>query len=182
MARGDRHGNREAAGRRIRHFQGGVLVNVNPLYTAHEMTHVFAHAEPAAIVAIDMFGASLRQLWNRFPVPNVNLIQAASLFPMPSRRLIGSRKNTSRSRFRLRVSGIRLFRKRLRWVRPALSMLYIRDYMRGLIPSAIACLQYTGCTTGVSKGAMLTRRNLIMNVAQFLSFSGDDMRESDQVF
>ena len=53
--------------------------------------------------------------------------------------------------------------------------------MRGLEPSAIACLQYTGGTTGVNKGAMLTRRNLIMNVAQFLSFSGDNMRENDHV-
>jgi long-chain acyl-CoA synthetase len=50
-----------------------------------------------------------------------------------------------------------------------------------LEPSAIACLQYTGGTTGVSKGAMLTHRNLIMNVAQFLSFRSDDMRENDHV-
>ena len=47
--------------------------------------------------------------------------------------------------------------------------------------TAIACLQYTGGTTGVSKGAMLTHRNLIMNVTQFLSFRGEDMRESDNV-
>jgi long-chain acyl-CoA synthetase len=40
---------------------GCVLVNVNPLYTAHEMAHVFADAEPSAIVAVD-----LRWLWNKF--------------------------------------------------------------------------------------------------------------------
>ncbi len=38
---------------------GCVLVNVNPLYTAHEMVHLFQDAEPAAIVAIDMFADKL---------------------------------------------------------------------------------------------------------------------------
>jgi hypothetical protein len=45
----------------------------------------------------------------------------------------------------------------------------------------VACLQYTGGTTGVGKGAMPTHRNLLTNVAQFVGFRGDDMRESDHV-
>jgi len=161
---------------------GCVLVNVNPLYTAHEMAHVFADAEPAAIVAIDMFAGKLAAAMEEAPVPHVILTQAASLFPMPSRRLIGFvqkyvKKQIPRPRFRHSSLSKAL----------ALGVVSIRaganvkGYTRGLEPSAIACLQYTGGTTGVSKGAMLTHRNLIMNVAQFVSFWGDDMRESDHV-
>ena len=161
---------------------GCVLVNVNPLYTAHEMAHVFADAEPSAIVAIDMFAGRLAAAMEKVAVPHVILTEAASLFPFASRRLIGFvqkyvKKQVPYPHFRHAVFSEAL----------ALGAASVRgganvkDYMRGLEPSAIACLQYTGGTTGISKGAMLTHRNLIMNVAQFLSFSGDGMRESDHV-
>ncbi len=159
---------------------GCVLVNVNPLYTAREMAHVFADAELSAIVAIDLFAGKLAAAMEQVPVPHVILTEAASLFPIASRRLIGFvqkyvKKQVPYPRFRHAA-----FSKAL-----ALGEASIRaganSYTRDLEPSAIACLQYTGGTTGVSKGAMLTHRNLIMNVAQFLSFSGDNMRESDHV-
>jgi long-chain acyl-CoA synthetase len=160
---------------------GCVLVNVNPLYTAHEMAHVLADAEPAAIVAIDMFANKLAAAME-VPVPHVILTQAASLFPMPSRRLIGFvqkyvKKQIPRPRFRHSVlsKALALGAASIR------AGANVRGYTRDLEPSAIACLQYTGGTTGVSKGAMLTHRNLIMNVAQFLSFRSDDMRETDHV-
>ncbi|MGC2222434.1 MAG: AMP-binding protein [Methylocella sp.] len=161
---------------------GCVLVNVNPLYTAHEMTHVFADAELSAIVAIDMFADRLAAAMEQVPVPHVILTEAASLFPIASRRLIEFvqkyvKKQVPYPHFRHAV-----FSKALASGAASIGAgLNVRDYMRGLEPSATACLQYTGGTTGVSKGAMLTHRNLIMNVAQFLSFSGDDMRESDHV-
>src|ERR1700736_1562618 len=68
---------------------GCVLVNVNPLYTAHEMAHLCGGAEPAAIIAIDMFANKLAVAMKQAPIPHVILTQAASFFPMSSRRLTG---------------------------------------------------------------------------------------------
>jgi long-chain acyl-CoA synthetase len=161
---------------------GCVLVNVNPLYTAHEMAHVFADAEPSAIVAIDMFAGRLAAAMEQVPVPHVILTEAASLFPIASRRLIGFvqkyvKKQVPYPHFRhagfsqalaLGAASIRTGAN-------------VKGYTSQIEPSAVACLQYTGGTTGVSKGAMLTHRNLIMNVAQFLSFRCNEILESDHV-
>jgi len=161
---------------------GCVLVNVNPLYTAHEMAHVFADAEPSAIVAIDMFAGKLAAAMEQVPAPHVILTEAASLFPIASRQLIGFvqkyvKKQVPYPRFRHAV-----FSKALALGAASIRAgANVKGYASQMEPSAVACLQYTGGTTGVSKGAMLTHRNLIMNVAQFVSFRGDDMREGDHV-
>jgi long-chain acyl-CoA synthetase len=161
---------------------GCVLVNVNPLYTAHEMAHVFADAELSAIIAIDIFAAKLAEAFKQASIPHVILTQAATLFRMPSRRLIGFVQKYVKKQVPYPSFRHAAFSKALALGAARLGAgLNVKDYMRGLQPSAIACLQYTGGTTGVSKGAMLTHRNLIMNDAQFIRFWGDDMRESDHV-
>jgi long-chain acyl-CoA synthetase len=161
---------------------GCVLVNINPLYKPHEMAHVFADAEPSAAVALNMFNDKLAQAFDHSPVPHVILTEAASLFPALPRRLIGFvQKYVRREVPRPRIpytpfaEALALGRARIN------AGAGVKSYTKGLTPSATACLQYTGGTTGVSKGAMLTHRNLIMNVAQFLSFRGDDIQEADCV-
>ena len=164
-------------------FKAGCgLVNVNPLYTAHEMAHLFQDAEPAAIVAIDMFADKLANALQQAPIPHIILTEAASLFPIVSRHLIGFvqkyvRKEVPAPRFR-HTAFAKALALGAASIRAGAS---VKDFTRGVEPSAIACLQYTGGTTGVSKGAMLTHRNLIMNVAQILALHHEDMRESDHV-
>jgi len=161
---------------------GCVLVNVNPLYKAPEMAHVFADAKPSVIVAINMVADRLGEALKEAPIPHVILTEAASLFPMASRRLIGFvqkyiKKQLPVPRFRHMV-----FAKALAMGAQHVNRgTNVNHYAKGLEPAAIACLQYTGGTTGTSKGAMLTHRNLLMNVEQCIGFRGDDMRESDHV-
>jgi long-chain acyl-CoA synthetase len=54
-------------------------------------------------------------------------------------------------------------------------------YTEGMEPSAVACLQYTGGTTGVSKAAMLTHRNLVMNAAQTTAFAGTAITSEETI-
>ncbi|WP_245257432.1 AMP-binding protein [Methylocapsa acidiphila] len=161
---------------------GCILVNVNPLYTAAEMAHLFADSEPAAIIGLDMFADRLDAAMEKVPIPHVILTEAASLFPMPRRQLIGFvqkyvKKQIPRPGF-TSTSFAKALAAGAARVRSGAD---IASYTRGLDPSAPACLQYTGGTTGISKGAILTHRNLIMNVAQFLSFTGADINENDRL-
>jgi long-chain acyl-CoA synthetase len=116
------------------------------------------------------------------PIRHVILSEAASLFPAPSRLLIGSvqryvRKEIPRARFSATSFALAL----AMGAREIKSGTDVLSYAAGLEPSSIACLQYTGGTTGVSKAAMLTHCNLLHNVEQFLAFKREEIAQRDHV-
>jgi long-chain acyl-CoA synthetase len=161
---------------------GCILVNVNPLYTAAEMAHLFADAEPSAIVGIDMFADKLGAALVEAPIPHVVLAQAASLFPMLQRHLIGFVQKYVKKQIPPSSFASVGFSDALACGAARIkSGADVAAYTRMTTPSDTACLQYTGGTTGVSKGAMLTHANLIMNVEQFLSFTGSDISQADHL-
>jgi long-chain acyl-CoA synthetase len=161
---------------------GCVLVNVNPLYTPREMAHVFADADLSLLICIDMFADKLETALRTAPVPHIILSEAGSFFPSSSRLLINFvqkyiKKQVPKPKFP-HESLARALALGADHIDQGLD---VDAYTRDLGPSSVACLQYTGGTTGVSKGAMLTHRNLIMNAEQFLAFSGDDISEADHI-
>lgn len=161
---------------------GCVLVNVNPLYKEHEIAYLLSDARPAAIVAIDMVADRLAAALKVWPVPHVVLSEAASLFPELTRRLIGFVQKFIRREVPAPKFGYTAFAQALALGAEAIARgANIEGYTKNLDSSAIACLQYTGGTTGVSKGAMLTHHNLMANVAQMLLFAPDALGESDVV-
>ncbi|VFU07337.1 AMP-binding protein [Methylocella tundrae] len=161
---------------------GCVLVNINPLYTAAEMIHVFKDAKPSVIVVIDMFAEKLATALEQAPVPHVILSEAASLFPPHARLIIGFvQKHLRREVPEPRFASVPIAKALAMGAHKVASGADLAAYAAGLEPSSPACLQYTGGTTGVSKAAMLTHRNLIVNVAQFLVFVGGAIAESDHV-
>ncbi|MFB1026119.1 MAG: AMP-binding protein, partial [Octadecabacter sp.] len=67
---------------------GCVVVNVNPLYTAEEMAHQFADAEPQALIVVDIFADKLTQALKGHPIPNIIVTQVAEFFPALPRGIV----------------------------------------------------------------------------------------------
>lgn len=140
---------------------GMVVVNVNPLYTPRELEHQLNDSGAAAIVIVENFAHTLQEILARTAVKTVVMTQLGDLFPFPKRSL---------------VNFVVKYLKKLvpAWRIP--SAIPFRGALRAgagqalagvtLSHDDLAFLQYTGGTTGVSKGAMLTHGNLVANLQQ----------------
>ncbi|MCG8531373.1 MAG: AMP-binding protein, partial [Desulfovibrionales bacterium] len=141
---------------------GLVIVNTNPLYTAREMHHQFNDSGAKALVFMDVFGHLVEDIIDDTPIEHLIVTSLADMLPTPKRQLI----NLAAKHIKKMVQPFDLPRA-VRF-RKALSLGEGRTYIR---PSAsqsedVVILQYTGGTTGVAKGAMLTHRNIIANMQQ----------------
>ncbi|MEM9787389.1 MAG: AMP-binding protein [Pseudomonadota bacterium] len=147
---------------------GCVLVNVNPLYTAEEMAKQFEDAEPSAILVVDMFADKLVEALHGHPIPNVIVTRVAEFMPALPKWIVGLvQKYWDKTISPISLAHIRLpdaieagRAKHTELRNP------VEEYRNNVQPNDVACLQYTGGTTGVSKGAMLTHTNLLMNMEQ----------------
>ncbi len=149
---------------------GCVLVNVNPLYTAEEMARQFQDAEPHALVIVDMFADKIPAATKGHPIPNIIVTRVAEFLPSLPRGIIGLvQKYWDRSVKPIEVPHIR-FPEALAAGREHKTRDHVEvdAYHQSVEPDDVACLQYTGGTTGVAKGAMLTHKNLLMNMEQSL--------------
>lgn len=147
---------------------GCVLVNVNPLYTAEEMARQFEDAEPHALIIVDMFADKIPAATRGHPIPNVIVTRIAEFLPAMPRGIVGLvQKYWDQSVKPIETAHIRL-PDAIQAGRShrATDHVEVDGYTRDVTPDDVAVLQYTGGTTGVSKGAMLSHRNLIMNTEQ----------------
>lgn len=154
---------------------GGVLVNTNPLYTASEMTHQYADSGAQVLVIIDMFADRLPEVLPNTDIEKVITVKVGDFFPPIIAGIIRLvQRYWDRSIPTIDIPHTP-FREALEAGRKAIDRgVDVEAYMDGLDHDSLAALQYTGGTTGVSKGAMLTHGNLLSNTRQMLDMIGED--------
>ncbi|HEX5804758.1 MAG TPA: long-chain-fatty-acid--CoA ligase [Macromonas sp.] len=140
---------------------GFVVVNVNPLYTPRELEHQLKDSGAKAIVIIENFAHTLEQCLARTEVQHIVLCSLGEWLPWPK----GAVVNWVVRNIKKLVPPYTLpepvwFKDALRQgARATLQPAHVT-------PDDMALLQYTGGTTGISKGAVLLHRNVIANVLQ----------------
>jgi len=154
---------------------GYTVVNVNPLYTARELEHQLKDAGADAIVILENFAHTLDHVRARVPVKHVVVASMGEMLGFPKGAIV----NFIVRRVRKMVPAWTLdghvrFAEALR-----------RGKAHTLQPvqmghDDIAFLQYTGGTTGVAKGAMLTHRNIIANLQQAHAWIAPNVGEGSE--
>jgi long-chain acyl-CoA synthetase len=140
---------------------GLVVVNVNPLYTPRELEHQLKDSGAKAIVILENFAATLQQVIDNVPTKKVVLAAMGDMLGF----LKGAIVNHVVRRVKkmvpayalpgaIRFNDVLSRGRRMSYTAPQVG------------PDDIAVLQYTGGTTGVSKGAVLLHRNLVANILQ----------------
>jgi long-chain acyl-CoA synthetase len=140
---------------------GLVVVNVNPLYTPRELEHQLKDSGAKAIVIIENFAITLQKCIQQTQVKHVVLCAMGDMLSMPK----GAVVNFVVRHVKKMVPDFFLSRavKFNQALRRGQKVRFVRPEVRS---DDIALLQYTGGTTGVSKGAVLLHRNVIANLLQ----------------
>jgi len=160
---------------------GLVTVNTNPLYTAPEMEHQFADAGATGLVVIDLFADKVAQVLPRTAIRTVVVVTIADLLPFVPRTIVRAvqkyvKRQVPPASFGHTTLDAAVAAGRRRLASGADPTVYLA----GTTPDRVATLQYTGGTTGVSKGAVLTEGNLLANIAQCIEVWKPGVREGEE--
>jgi long-chain acyl-CoA synthetase len=155
---------------------GLTVVNTNPMYTARELRHQLHDADASAIVVLDNFASTLAEVLHDTPVAHVITTGLGDLLGFP------------------KSVAVNLMLRYVKKMVPPYSIPNAVRFNKTLAAGArklpakveighgdIAFLQYTGGTTGVAKGAMLTHGNMVANMQQSSAWLGASAREGEEV-
>ncbi|RYJ59864.1 long-chain-fatty-acid--CoA ligase FadD1 [Pseudomonas songnenensis] len=155
---------------------GLIVVNTNPLYTAREMEHQFNDAGAKALVCLANMAHLAEEVLPKTGIKHVVITEVADMLPPLKRMLVNA------------------VVKHVKKMVPAYSLpkaVKLNDALalgrgkavREASPRSedVAVLQYTGGTTGVAKGAMLTHRNIVANMLQCKALMGSNLNDGSEV-
>ncbi len=139
---------------------GLIIVNVNPMYSTREIIHQFNDADVKTVVVLDQFYETVKKAAPETNLENIIVTRPIDLLPGTKQQAL---------KLLMRVSGKRkpISDKNVIWFKSLLKIGASYSTYRSSIDDVFA-LQYTGGTTGVSKGVKLTQKSLLANVAQCL--------------
>jgi long-chain acyl-CoA synthetase len=140
---------------------GMVIVNTNPMYTPRELRHQLTDSGARAIVIVENFAQVLEKVRDEVPVEQVITTRIGDLLGFPKSLLLNLvLKYVKKAVPPFSLPGATQFNDALA------AGARLEAEPAGLALDDLAFLQYTGGTTGVAKGAMLTHRNLVANMMQ----------------
>jgi len=158
-------------------FRAGlVVVNVNPLYTARELRHQLSDSGARCIVVLENFAHTVEEVLEDTDVDHVITTQVGDLLKFPKGKIVNfALKYVKKAIPAFSFSSSTTFRAALKSGQRATLAPVELGY------ADLAFLQYTGGTTGLSKGAMLSHRNMVFNVYQGLAWMADSLRGDEDL-
>lgn len=153
---------------------GLTIVNTNPLYTSREMQHQFSDSGAKAIVIVANFAANLEKIIANTSIEHVIVTEIGDMLGFPKKQIVNAvLKYVKKMVPAYHLSKTVSFNSALE---TGAKFTYKRPAISGI---DIAFIQYTGGTTGIAKGAMLTHRNLIANVEGINEWLMSKMKHSN---
>ena len=157
---------------------GLVVVNVNPMYTQRELTHQLQDAAVKAVVVLDIFSQALIASSPDLALEHVYITSVGDYMPSPFRGCVNMISRFKKP-FRLKnipksvqvhslLACIKQGKKKT--LKPVV-----------LLADDLLLLQYTSATTGEAKGAMITNRNILANIAQCLTWMRSEVKVGSEV-
>lgn len=155
---------------------GLTVVNTNPMYTARELRHQLVDSGASVILVLDNFAHTVQEVLADTQIKQVVTTGLGDMLGFPKGSIVNFvLKYVKKMVPEYDLPGAIRFRDALalgqRHALPALD----------ISPDDIAFLQYTGGTTGVAKGAMLTHRNMVANMQQAAAWVGTNVKYGEEI-
>ncbi|WP_235298120.1 AMP-binding protein [Portibacter marinus] len=154
---------------------GLIVVNTNPLYTPREMKHQFTDSKVSAIVIVENFASNLEKIIGDTNIKTIITTTIGELLGLKGHVVNFVVRNVKKMVPKFELTNTVKFKEALSQGKK----FTIKDFTNE--PDTVIIHQYTGGTTGVAKGAMLTNKNLVANMLQIKAWLGSNVEDGKTV-